>query len=255
MPFVSDIYYHFFEGSAEGQRPPVVLLHGAAGNHLSWPAEIRRIPGYRIYALDLPGHGKSGGRGMQTVAAYARAVVEWLDAVNLHSAVFVGHSMGSAIVVTLALDYAEHVLGLGLIGSGPRLRVAPELLEHASSATTYQNAIETIVQRSFSTQFPPAMSALVAKRMSDTRPSVLHGDFLACEAYDEMGRICQITRPTLILCGSEDRMTPLRHSQYLANQIPAATLQVLPDAGHMVQLEQPQVVARALGSFWGSIYY
>ncbi len=255
MPLFADIYYHLFEGSAEGQRPPVVLLHGAAGNHLSWPAEVRRIPGYRIYALDLPGHGKSGGRGMQTVAAYAQAIVEWLEAVNLHSAVFIGHSMGSAIAITLALDYAEHVLGIGLIGSGPRLRVAPELLEHASSPTTYQNAIETIVQWSFSSQFPPNLAGLVAKRMGETRPSVLYGDFLACDAYDETARVCQVARPTLILCGSADRMTPARHSQYLANQILGAVIKVVPGAGHMLQLEQPQVVAGALISFFSSLHY
>jgi pimeloyl-ACP methyl ester carboxylesterase len=255
MPLTADIYYHLFEGSAEGQRPPVVLLHGAAGNHLSWPAEVRRIPGYRIYAMDLPGHGKSGGRGMQTIAAYARAIVDWLEAVNLHSAVFVGHSMGSAIALTLALDFSEHVLGIGLIGSGPRLGVAPELLEHASSATTYNNAIQTIVQWSFSPLFPPNLLELVAKRMNETRPSVLYGDLLACDAFDEMARVCKIARPALILCGSEDRMTPLRHSQYLVNQIPGATLKVFPTAGHMLQLEQPQWVANALGNFLSSIYY
>jgi pimeloyl-ACP methyl ester carboxylesterase len=255
MPFAVDIYYHFYAGSAEGQRPPVVLLHGAAGNHLSWPSEVRRIPGYRIYALDLPGHGKSAGRGMQTVPAYARAIADWLEAVNLHRAVFVGHSMGSAIAITLGLDYAEHVLGLGLVGSGPRLQVNPELLELASNTTTYQNAIERVVRYSFSPQIPIALTELIARRMGETRPSVLHGDFLACDTYDEMERVSQITSPTLIVCGSEDRMTPLRHSQFLANQIPGAVLKVIPGSGHMPQIEQPQVVANTLTGFLTQISY
>jgi len=91
--------------------------------------------------------------------------------------------------------------------------------------------------------------------MGETRPSVLYGDFLACDAYDEMERIGQVTRPALILCGSEDRMTPARHSQYLANQIPGAVLKMVPGAGHMLQLEQPQLVAGALSAFFGSIHY
>ncbi len=255
MPIAGEVYYHLYEGSAEGQRPPVVLLHGAAGNHLSWPPEVRRIPGYRVYALDLPGHGKSGGRGMQTIPAYAQAIASWLDAAGLHRAVFVGHSMGSAIALTLALDYAEHVLGLGLIGSGPRLRVAPELLEHASNATTYQNAIENVVRWSFSPQMPAALTELIARRMGETRPSVLYGDFLACDAYDEMARVGQVACPTLILCGSEDRMTPLRHSQYLANNIPGSTLKVIAGAGHMPQIEQPAAVSAALSAFLSPISY
>ena len=129
MPVSADLYYHFYEGSNEGQRPSVILIHGAGGNHLYWPSEIRRLPGYRVFALDLPGHGKSGGRGQQSISTYAEVVLEWLESVGIHSAVFVGHSMGGAIAMTLALDHPEHVLGLGLVSAGARLRVAPAFLE------------------------------------------------------------------------------------------------------------------------------
>ncbi|MFM8319496.1 MAG: alpha/beta fold hydrolase [Chloroflexota bacterium] len=255
MPFANDIYYHAFAGSAEGQRPPLVMLHGAAGSHLSWPPEVRRLPGYRTYALDLPGHGKSGGRGMQSIAAFAEAVAAWLPAVGLHRAVFIGHSMGSAIAATLALDYSEHVLALALIGSGPRLAVNPALLDHASSPTTYQNAIDTVVEWSFGSGAPALLPQLVSKRMAETRSSVLYSDFLACSAYDESARIDGIGCPTLVMCGVEDRMTPLRHSQYLANHIPGAQLKVIDSAGHMAQLEQPRAVAGALSEFLMDIPY
>ena len=93
MPVAVDFYYSVCEGSEEGLRPPVVLIHGAGGTHLYWPAEMRRLPGYRMYALDLPGHGKSGGRGQQSIPAYAQAVLEWLEAVGLHkAAASMGHT-------------------------------------------------------------------------------------------------------------------------------------------------------------------
>jgi len=62
MPIASDLYYHVYH---EDNILPVVLIHGAGGNHLYWPSEIRRLPGFRVFALDLPAHGKSGGRAQQ----------------------------------------------------------------------------------------------------------------------------------------------------------------------------------------------
>jgi pimeloyl-ACP methyl ester carboxylesterase len=255
MPLAADIYYHYYEGSEEGQRPPVVLIHGAGGTHLHWPSEVRRLSGYRVFALDLPGHGKSGGAGQQSIPAYAEAVLEWLAAVGLHSAVFVGHSMGGAIVLSLALDQTEHVLGLGLTGSGARLRVLPSLLEGAANPTTFHNAIEAVVAWSFAPQTSSQLVELAGQRMAEIRPSVLYGDFLACDSFDETGRIAEIKQPTLVICGMEDKMTPVRYSQYLADNIPHAILKTIPAAGHMVMLEQPRVVADALSGFLASITF
>ncbi|MBN1146287.1 MAG: alpha/beta hydrolase [Anaerolineales bacterium] len=255
MPVATDLYYHAYEGSEEGRRPPVVLIHGAGGTHLYWPSELRRLPGYRVFALDLPGHGKSGGCGQQSTQAYANVVLDWMAALGMHRAVFVGHSMGSAIALSLALDHAEHVLGLGLVAAGARLRVAPQLLESTASPTTFHGAIQSIIARSFGPQAPERLVELAAQRMAETRPSVLHADFLVCDAFDEMQRVAQIQQPALIVCGEDDRMTPLRYAQFLADSLPNATLETVPGAGHMVMLEQPQAVTAALSAFLEQIVY
>jgi pimeloyl-ACP methyl ester carboxylesterase len=88
MPFAVKIYYQIHQDAAD---LPLVLLHGAGGNHLSWPPELRRLAGFRVYALDLPGHGKSPGRGQQSIEAYLIALRDWMQAVELHRAVFIGH--------------------------------------------------------------------------------------------------------------------------------------------------------------------
>ncbi len=252
MPSIANIYYHAYQ---EGELLPVILLHGAGGSHLSWPSEVRRMPGYRVFALDLPGHGKSGGRGLQSISKYAEVVLEWLEAIGMHSAVFVGHSMGSAIVQTLALDHSEHVLGLALIGSATRMRVNPILIEETAHESTFLNAVGKVIAWSFGPQTSEVLKNLVAKRLVQTRPSVLHSDFLACDAYDVTSRISQISQPALVISGAEDRMTPVRNAYFLADSLPNAQLQVVEGAGHMVMLEKPGEVASALARFLAGIPY
>jgi pimeloyl-ACP methyl ester carboxylesterase len=59
----------------------------------------------------------------------------------------------------------------------------------------------------------------------------------------------EIQKPALVICGSEDQMTPVRFSQFLVEELPAARLKIIPSAGHMVMLEQPEIVANLIGEF------
>ena len=253
MPTAAKIYYHAYEGSGGGKHPPVVLIHGAGGNHLYWPSQIRRMPGLRVYALDLPGHGKTEGCGEQTIAAYAMAIFPWLQAMEIHQTILVGSSMGSAIALYLALEFSEHVAGISLIGGGARLAVNPILLQETSQATTYHNAIGKLARWYFSPQTPEELVQLCGRRMEDIRFSVLHGDLLACDAFNVTDRLVNITQPTLVICGADDKMTPPRLSQVLARSIPGAQLELIEHGGHMVMLEHPELVASHLIQFIQSI--
>ncbi len=237
------------------ETPPVVLIHGAGGDHLHWPPEIRRFPHHRVFALDLPGHGKSEGRGQQSIQSYASSVLEWLQSLNLRRAVYYGHSMGAAIAISLALNHPEYVLALGLLGAGARLPVPGEILADSANATTFHKAVEAIGALAFSSSADLRLVELAISRMAEIRPSVLYGDFLACEAFDATEQLGQIHQPVLVLCGAEDRITPPRHSQLLVGLIPNARLEIIIQAGHMVMLEQPQVVAGLLTQFLESIPY
>lgn len=254
MPTTAKIFY-FSHGVENSSRPPVVFIHGAGGTHLHWPPQARRIPNQRIYALDLPAHGKSGGLGSQSVAGYARAVIDFLDAMKLNAAVIVGHSMGGGIALTLALDFPKRVLGLGLIGTGARLRVAPQILENTSRAETFPTAVKLINDLEFSPSVSPRLKELAWERMAEIRPAVLHGDFLACNVFDVMGRLNVISIPALVCCGANDQLTPPKYSEYLCGQIAGAQLVTIPDSGHMVMLEHPESFTRALADFLETIPY
>lgn len=254
MPKLGDFYY-FFHPCDSYKHPPVLLLHGAGGHHLSWPAEVRRMPAFRIFSLDLPGHGKSGGIGLQSIQDYADSVIQFMDAARLAQVVCVGHSMGGAIALMLGLEHAERIAGLCLVGTGARLRVAPAILEHVENSSTYSLAVQAMGSLLFSEQVDDHVKNQVIKQMTQTRPSVLHGDLLACNEFDVMDRLDALHIPTLILVGGEDKMAPPRFSEYLAEKIPGSKFEVITGAGHMVMLEKPRKIADGMSEFIRRIPY
>ena len=254
MPTAAGLYY-FAHGEDLSERPPVLLLHGAGGSHLSWPPQIRRLNGQSVYTLDLPGHGKSEGVGRQDILEYGRVVFEFMKALRLRSAVIVGFSMGSAIALSLALHYRKRVLGLVLVGAGAKMRVAPAMLELASNPSTFLAGIETVIENSYSQNVDPQVKELAIQQMTETRQAVLFGDFLACDAFNVMERTNKIHVPTLLITGSADQMMPPNRAEYLRDQIEGAQLQIVEGAGHMVMIEQPDKVAELLTDFLEQIPY
>lgn len=239
--------YMVHRGGARPAGPPLVLVHGAGGNAMHWPHELRRLPGHAVYALDLPGHGKSGGKGREEIGAYAEVVRDFADALGLPAFVIGGHSMGGAIAQELALRYPKHLAGLILVGTGARLRVAPQVL--AGILADFAGTTELLMKWTHAEGTDPNLLRLYLRRLREVAPQVLHGDFVACDAFDRMADVGQIGVPTLIICGDADRMTPVKYSQYLAQQIRGAQMVVVPGAGHMVMLEQPAGVAQAVAGF------
>ena len=235
--------------------PALVLIHGAGGTRLNWPAELRRLPGATVYTLDLPSHGRSGGQGCDTVEGYAEAVAAFLRAVEIKRAIVAGHSMGGAIALTLALDFADpstssgqaDVVGLVLVATGARLRVAPAILEGIHD--NFEGSVELITRFAWSPMTPPALTELGRQALLETGPNVLSDDFAACDHFDVMGRLGEIEVPSLVIAGSADQLTPVKYARFLAEHIPGARCTIIEGASHMVMLEQPAEVAQAVREF------
>ncbi|HEX9114428.1 MAG TPA: alpha/beta hydrolase [Anaerolineae bacterium] len=243
------IYYQQHKGNPA--RPPLVLVHGAGGNHMHWPPEVRRLAGPAVYALDLPGHGKSGGPGRTSIARYAEAVASIAEALRLPRFVLAGHSMGGAIAQEYALNWPEKLAGLILVGTGARLPVSPQILD--GILTDYAATTALVTRWAYGDHVAPALLAEYTRRLRQVPASLIHGDYEACEAFDRRPDVARIVLPTLVLCGGADRMTPPKFSQSLAEQISGAKLVLIPGAGHMVMLEQPAAVAGAVGSFLAGV--
>jgi pimeloyl-ACP methyl ester carboxylesterase len=252
MPTSAGIHYFLHEGG-KSTKPPLVLIHGAGGDHLSWPPEIRRLANARVFTLDLPGHGNSEGPGRQTVDDYADSVVGFLNAAGLSRAVFVGHALGGAIALTLAIDHPERVAGIGLISAGASLPISSSILENAANPATSLLAIQALLELMSIPQTPKNLRTQAFGQMSAIRPTLFHGDLLACDQFDVTSWLDAIQTPVLVLCGTDDQLTPRRYSEKLAGQIPGAALQTIEAAGHLVMLEHPRRVAGLLSVFLTSI--
>ena len=113
MPTTNSLYYYAYQ-EENSDHPPLLLIHGAGGSHLYFPPELRRLNGFRVYAVDLPGHGKSKGTGKQNIDDYIQVIQNFMDEIGLSAAIIIGHSMGSAIALQLALTAPDRILALAI---------------------------------------------------------------------------------------------------------------------------------------------
>lgn len=252
MPTAAGISYALSEDGNKDQ-PPVILIHGAGSNHTVWPAEIRRLAGQRVLAIDLPGHGRSSGVALQSIAAYGDQMIELLAALGLYQAVFVGHSMGGAIALDVAARYPNNVAGLGLIATGAYLGVDRDFLENLSNPVTIPTAMTAFQKRAFGPGVSPLLANRCMQALREARPSVLNGDWRACADFDMRESITRVEAPTWIIAGGEDKLTPVAYAHFLAERLPAARLQIIPSAGHMVMLEQTGKVVQGLQQFLAAL--
>jgi pimeloyl-ACP methyl ester carboxylesterase len=237
----------YAESRSVDARLTMVLVHGAGENHLVWPALLRRMEGVTVHALDLPGHAKSEGQGRASVADYATVVMGFLDALRLECAVIAGHSMGGAIAQQVALSYPTRVAGLVLVATGARLRVAPAIL--AGILSDLPATLDVVTRYAWGPDAPDELVRLGRAQLEEVNPQVAANDYAACDAFDVMDRLGQIAAPTLVIGGTADQMTPPKYATFLAEKIPGARLALIEGAGHMVMLEQPELVARHVERF------
>jgi pimeloyl-ACP methyl ester carboxylesterase len=243
------IYYALHRNQANGI--PVLLIHGAGENHLVWPIGLRRLPGTVVYALDLPGHGKSAGRGCTTIEEYADWIASFMEATRLNRAILIGHSMGGAIAQLCALTCPDLFSGLVLVATSARLRVAPQLLQLAES--DFVAAVDLVSQWEWGPLTPAEIKQLGKQQLLQIKPVVLLADYRACDAFDVRDHLPEISVPALIIAGEADQMTLLKYAIFLAEHLSHARLVTVPQAGHMVMLEAAEAVTRAVEEFVGEV--
>jgi pimeloyl-ACP methyl ester carboxylesterase len=235
--------------------PAVVMLHGAGLDHSAWALHSRWFAhhGFSVLVPDLPGHGRSAGNPLPTIADMAEWTAALLDAAGAPKARLIGHSMGSLIALETSARHPAKVSGLSLIGTAATMTVGPDLLKAAEANDPAAIDMVSIWGLGFAAELGGSlapglwMHSGAQRVLQQCRPGVLFSDLSACNSYQNvLTAAAKVAVPTTIVLGERDLMTPAKAGKALAAVLPNARTVVLPGAGHMMMSERPDELLAAL---------
>jgi pimeloyl-ACP methyl ester carboxylesterase len=235
--------------------PAVIFIHGAGMDHTLWQLQSRYLAhhGHGVLAVDLPGHGRSEGPGLDSIGAHADWLAVLISVAGIARTALVGHSMGALIALEAAARHPEKVGALALLGAAATMPVHPDLLAAAARGEPIAN--ELIVAWGYGkpahlgAHRAPGIWMLGGGRrlLEHTPAGALARDLAACNAYKGANAAAaRIACPTLLILGALDRMTPAKSGRALAAAIRDARCLVLPGCGHIMMVERPDAVLDAL---------
>ena len=241
--------YALIAGPADATET-IVFLHGLGGSQTTWANVLGEFAeSYRIVAIDLPGHGASDKPAPDeidySVAGLANAIGELIEQLDLAPAVLVGHSLGGATALQLALDRPKTVRGLVLVNSaGLGVEVNPELLDRAEAEPSRDEA-RKLLELFFEDQrfiLDRGVDDMFAARSAPGADAAVKA--LAASTFTREGqqvfltdRLPDVEVPILFIWGEHDRVFPAMHAVAAAEIVPTAWLEVIEGAGHVPQIE------------------
>lgn len=255
-----------------GDGPVLLFVHGLGGNlhNFDWPLWSYLPDGYRLIAADRAGAGYSTGGAPHSglIRDHAADLVALLDALEIDKAMVVGHSLGGAIALAMAVLYPERVAGLALIspltkfkaevpkgmeGLNIRSPLMRSFVSRTFAVPASVRATERTMEYVFGPQQPPAGYAVEGGAMIGLRPSHFYAtstDFVAVEKDLPQleTRWSEIEVPVGVLFGTEDRLVDYRaNGEALRDKLPALKLDLLEGVGHMPQYARPRETADFIG--------
>jgi pimeloyl-ACP methyl ester carboxylesterase len=257
---------------------PLVLLHGITLRAEVWTYQLRDLAGrFRVIAMDQRGHGRSrAGSEGYSLRLLGDDTATVLEALDLHDAILVGHSMGGMGLMQLCGDHAdvidERVAGVVFLSTSAGLALPAPLAKAAAALVDQMH--RSGERKGWDVRmyrFPPNdLSYLLARRAFGRSPSSTHIEWtrellaetaveasyrsgLALASHDGREALEGLKVPALVVVGSRDRVTPPMLARRIVDAVPDGRLEIIPDAGHQLMLERPAELAALLTEFADSL--
>jgi len=249
MPYItvaaSQYFYRTNNSPAAADGNTLILLHGSGGDSSVWEKQLGGNSA--VIAPDLPGHGQSDGPLRTSAQEYAR----WLDAFTRALAIkqfyLAGHSLGGAIAQEFIRAFPLKVSGLILAGTGTHAAITAEYLEMLR--TDFPAAVKASCLAAYAPGTAAAMCVQGCEMLTRNGPDALYSDLQVYTSFDSRPWAAALSVPALVLCGSEDRITPPADAEELAGLLPQAVLKIIPGCGHMAMMEAPGAFNEAVREF------
>ena len=232
----------------DGQLPGIVFIHGSGMDRTTWQLQSRWFShhGYRVAAIDLPGHGASGGEPLETIEAMGEWTAALIHELGMAPAHIVGFSLGTFVAIEAAAQDPTSAASLVLIGTASAMPVHPELLTSSYEDIPKASRLMTswgIGSRAHRGGHPAPGTWLIgaSTALVDRSPeNALGHDMAACDAYEgAVSSAAKVQVPVTFVLGAEDKMTPIKKSGDLLDAVDDKTVVHMDNIGHMMPIEDP----------------
>ncbi len=251
---------YYTAGNKNGR--PVILLHGMTASADNFRELMAGLADkHWLIAPDIPGFGESDATEPYVIPH----LVEWLaafrDALELPPAIVLGHSFGGALATAYAITYPEDVMGLFLMApavlvgnyfpnSVKRMGIALGLVDLGMAMTSNDVIEQKQLERAVYDASVYEADGIMERRKRNLTLSRASGDVLKALAFhDDSQQLDQVTVPVYLLWGDSDPVVLTSDSEQLVEMFANATLQILPECGHVIMLEKPVELLTALKDF------
>jgi 3-oxoadipate enol-lactonase len=245
----------------KGSGIPLLWVHGYPLNKTLWAPQLEGLADItRGLAIDLRGHGESQATsGVYTMDLLADDCAAFLDVLGIHGPVILaGLSMGGYVSMAFCRRHADRLAGLILCATrlhadspeGKQNRTDSAALAHQRGVPAAVSGLQTkLMAPDTYTRRPDLVKTVKAMTESTPLEGVI-GDLLGMrERPDSLATLAAFERPTLILHGAEDQIIPISEAEEMQATLPDSRLEIIPEAGHLLNLEQPQAFNTAVRRF------
>lgn len=232
-----------------GEGAVIVLIHGQQGTVHGWSGMVSVLKQkYRVITPSLPGRsGSEYMSGEVTIKRYSDHVAHLLSKIDVKKAVVGGSSMGGIVSIKFCLDHPDMTLALLLIETGAKMQVDEWMVKNYED--DYEGTTRLISSIGYSRKTPKEVIENALKYNIACPKEAALNDTRALKTFDASDRLHEIKVPTLIMIGSDDKLTPLPMSEFLNKGIAGSTLKVIKDAGHSSINEKPIEISEEVIQF------